>query len=137
MKKFLFILGLFLATSIPILAQDSDNQDEKLGRLQERMREYIQKKLDLNKTESEKFAPIFLRYIVDLRRTHHDFKMDRPMLQLKIAELRIRYRNEFKQIVDEQRANKVFEYQREFEQKVIQEIKERRIDRPGKRAGNL
>jgi hypothetical protein len=28
------------------------------------------------------------------------------MLQLKVAELRIKYRTEFRQVVDEQRANK-------------------------------
>ena len=137
MKKFLYIVGLFLVTGFSVQAQDNDNQDEKLGRLQERMREYIQRKLAMSKGESEKFSPIFLRYIIDLRRTHRDFKTDRPMLQLKIAELRIKYRTEFRQVVDEQRANKVFEYQREFEQKVIREFQDRQKDRPIRRNQKL
>lgn len=129
MKKYLYILGLFLATCFTSFAQADDNADEKTGRLQEKMREYIQKRLSLNKNESEKFTPIFLRYVVDLRRTHRDFKTDRPMLQLKIAELRIKYRTEFRQVVDEQRANKIYEYQREFEIKVKETLQERQSDK--------
>ena len=129
MKKYLYILSLFLVTCFSSFGQDDDNnQDEKLGRLQEKMREYIQKRLSLNKTESEKFAPIFLRYMLDLRKTHRDFKTDRPMLQLKVAELRIKYRTEFRQVVDEQRANKIYEYQREFEIKVKETLEKRQIE---------
>jgi len=128
MKKYLYILGLLLVTCFSSFAQDDDGQDEKLGRLQVKMREYIQKRLELSKSESEKFAPIFLRYVVDLRRTHRDFKADRPMLQLKIAELRIKYRTEFRQVVDEKRANKIYEYQREFEIKVRETLEKRQTD---------
>jgi len=128
MKKYLCILGLFLVTCLSSFAQDDAGQDEKLGRLQVKMREYIQKRLELSKSESEKFAPIFLRYVVDLRRTHRNFKADRPMLQLKIAELRIKYRTEFRQVVDEQRANKIYEYQREFEIKVRETLEKRQTD---------
>ena len=98
------------------------------------MREYIQKKLNLSKNEAEKFSPVFLRYIVELRRTHRENINDKPILQLKVAELRLRYRNEFRQIIDEQRANKVFEYQREFEIKGQGELQNRRMEnRPNRR----
>ena len=99
------------------------------NKLQERMALYNQKRLGLTRAESQKFSPVFLRYIVELRKTHRDNRTDKPMLQLKVAELRVRFRNEFKQIMDEQRANKVYEYQREFENKVREEIKERRLDK--------
>lgn len=89
---------------------------------------YIQKKLGLTKAEAQKFSPVFLRYIVELRKTHRENKADKPMLQLKVAEVRIRFRNEFRQIMDEQRANKIFDYQREFELKVLDEIKQRRLE---------
>ena len=51
------------------------------------------------------------------------------MLQQKVIELRLRYRGEFKQIMDEQRANKVFQYEDKFRQEVIRIIKENRRDR--------
>ncbi len=130
MKRFLLILSLFVVTSIRAFAQDNDDRGDKL---QERMREFIQKRLNLTKNEAERFSPVFLRYITDLRRTHRENTGDRPILQLKIAELRVRYRNEFKEIINEQRANKVFEIQREFQDKVKSELINRqrneRLDR--------
>ena len=120
---------LALTTSLCVFAQADDTDDGgSANKLQERMALYIQKRLGLSKAESQKFSPIFLRYIVELRKTHRDNRADKPMLQLKVAELRIRFRNEFRQIMDEQRANKVYEYQREFELKVLDEIKQRRLE---------
>jgi len=127
MKRYLLIITLFFLTAFTALAQEGDNADRG-SKLQDRMREYIQKRLNLTKNEAERFSPVFLRYIGELRRTHRENMNDKPMLQLKVAELRVRFRNEFKQIVDEQRANKVYEYQREFEIKVIDEIKNRRSE---------
>lgn len=131
MKKYLLILTLFLSTGLAAFSQD-DEADDRMGKLQEKMQQYIQKRLSMTKDEAQKFSPLFLRYISELRRTHREFKIDRPMLQLKIAELRVRFRNEFRQVIDEQRANKVFQHQKEFEDKIRQEILERRQqNRPG------
>ena len=123
MKKYLLILSLLILTGITAFAQD-DN-DDRGGKLQEKMREYIQKRLNLTRNEAEKFSPIFLRYISEFRRTHKENINDRPVLQLKVAELRVRYRNEFRQILDEQRANKVYEYERDFREKVQLELMNR------------
>ncbi len=127
MKRYLLILTLFFLTGFAALAQDGDNNDRG-NKLQEKMRDYIQKKLNLTKNEAERFSPVFLRYVVELRRTHNDYLGDKPMRQLKVAELRVRFRNEFTQIVDEQRANKVYDYQREFEIKIKEEIQNRRME---------
>ena len=124
MKRFLLILTLFILIGSRATAQD----DDRGGKLQERMKEYVQKRLNLTKNEAEKFSPVFLRYILDLRKTHRENNTDKPMLQLKVAQLRLQYRNEFRQIIDEQRANKVFDVQREFENKIIDEMKSRQLD---------
>ena len=133
MKKLLFILSLFISTSVVCFAQDDDATEDRTGKLQERMQQYIQKRLNMSKSESEKFAPIFLRYISELRKTHREFKTDRPMLQLKIAELRVKFRDEFRPVIGEQRANKIFQHQKEFEDKILQEIIERKLNRGGGR----
>ena len=128
MKKYLIILLSLLLVSFASFSQaDSTGTDENEagGKLQERMREYIQKKLGLSKGESERFSPVFMRYMLELRRTHREFKGDPPMRQLKIAELRVRYRGEFRQILDEKRANRVYEIQKQFEDKVRQEYLDR------------
>jgi hypothetical protein len=127
MKRYLLILTLFFLTGFAAFAQEGDN-DDRGNKLQEKMRDYIQKKLNLTKNEAERFSPVFIRYIVELRRTHNEYLGDKPMRQLKVAELRVRFRNEFKQIVDEQRANKVYDYQREFEIKIKEEIQNRRLE---------
>lgn len=137
MKKYLLILSLFFLTGFATRAQDGGN-DDRGGKLQERMREYIQKRLNLTKNEAERFSPVFLRYIVELRRTHRENINDRPMLLLKVAEVRVRFRNEFKDILDEQRANRVFECQREFEIKIQTELQNRRLEnRPNRRTRSL
>ncbi len=135
MKKYLVILCLFLLAGFTVLAQDDDgNDDDRGGKLQQRMKEYVQKRLNLSKAEAEKFSPIFIRYIVELRRTHRENKADKPVLQLRVAEVRVKFRNQFREVMDEQRANRVFEYQKEFENKVIGELKERgRESRPLRR----
>ena len=132
MKKFLFILSLVALTSLTGFAQeDSLDNGQQGGKLLERMQLYIQKKLLLTNAEAEKFRPIFFRYIAELRRTHRENMGDRPMLQLRVAELRVRFRNEFRQIVDEPRANKIFQHQKEFEDKIRQEILDRRMNKQG------
>lgn len=126
MKKYLIILSLFILAGFTGFAQDDPEPDEKgAGKLQEKMNEYIQKKLNMNKAEAEKFRPVFLRYLLELRRTHRENKADRPVMQLKIAELRVRFRDEFRQILDEKRANRVFEEQRVFENTIRAELAER------------
>ena len=136
MKKYLLIL--FLSFSALATFAQTDDVDDRGGKLQERMREYIQKRLNLSSGEAEKFSPVFLRYIVELRRTHRENIADKPVLQLRIAELRVRYRNEFKQVLDEQRANRVFECQRDFEDKIKQELINRRMEnRPNRRIRSM
>ena len=129
MKKYFVILGLLLLSTLSVKAQEGDgNDDDRVGKLQLRMKEYIQKRLNLSKSEAEKFSPIFMRYVVEVRRTHRDNKADKPMMQLEVAKVRVKFRNEFKQIMDEQRANRVFEAEREFQKIVIDEINQRKIE---------
>jgi hypothetical protein len=128
MKRYLLIVTLFIFTCFSALSQDAENPDRGAGKLQQRMQEYIQKRLNLSRGEAERFSPVFIRYIVDLRRTHRESVSDKTDLIIRIAELRVKYRNEFKQIFDEQRANKVFEFQREFEDKVRNELIMRRME---------
>ena len=139
MKRYLLILFLSFCTVFSAFAQGDEPGDESgASKLQERMRLYIQKRLALSKSEAQRFSPVFVRYLFELRRTHREFKTDKPLLQLRVAELRVRFRNEFRQIMDEQRANKVYDYQREFELKVIDEIKQRRLEnRTGPRTRNV
>ena len=111
-------------------AQDDDDQG---SRVRERMTEYIQKRLSLSKSEAEKFGPVFLDYFNQLRKTNQEYKGDRLVLQQKVAELKLNYRNQFKTIVGEKKSNDVFIYERDF----VNELKTIRNERSQNRgAGN-
>jgi hypothetical protein len=111
MKKTFYILTLFILTGFAVKAQDDGPED----RIRDKMREYIQKRLDLTKNESEKFTPVFIRYFKEWRTTLRDNKGgDRLILQQKIIELKIKYRPEFKEILGEKKSNQVYKEQDNF-----------------------
>ena len=129
MKTILYILFFFFAI------QPAFAQDEQPGTLREKMVEYIQGKLGLDRTEAERFQPVFLEYLKDLRKTNQDNKGDRLVLQQKVAELRLRYRDQFKPIVGEKRSNDVFKHERDFVEKAADVLRDRRIERRGANKG--
>lgn len=121
---------MFLAIQ-PVFAQDEQPDG---GKLREKMVEYIQTRLGLDKAEAEKFQPIFFDYIKDLRKTNQEFRGDRLVLQQKVVELRLRYREQFKPIVGEKRSNDVFKYEHDFVEKAKGVLRERREERQERRA---
>ena len=122
MKKIFLILSLIFLTSIAVFAQDEGNDYN--DKIQDKLKEYLQKRLGLSSNEAEKFSPVFGRYLLELRKTHRD-NTDPLLRQQRIAELRLHYRDEFRPIVGEQKAGKVFVAEQEFRQRV----KELLIDR--------
>ena len=117
MKNYFIILILFF-TGLTGHAQQEG--DDKGGKIRDRMNEYIQDRLGLSKREAEKFSPVFLRYFHEFRQIRVENRTDNL------------YRNEFRQIMDEPRANKVFVYEDEFRRKAIQMLETRR-DRLGEK----
>ena len=124
MKKLVYIVSLFLFTGFVAKAQD-DGADE---RIRDKMREYIQKRMDLTKNEAEKFTPVFIRYFREWRTTLKDNRGDRLILQQKIIDLKLRYRTEFKEILGERRGNEVYKHQDNFI-KDLETIRQERKDR--------
>lgn len=130
MKKFLLILTVFIGSLATGMAQtEPEDVNPQESKIRERMQEYIQNRLNLSRNEAEKFTPIFVRYFREFAQTHRSFKGDKLVLQQKIIDLRIRYRTEFRQIMDEQRANRVFKHEDEFRQEVVRMIRENKRER--------
>jgi hypothetical protein len=123
MKKITYILAFILFFNSVSFAQG----EQPGGMLREKMIEYIQDKLSLSRVEAEKFQPVFLNYYKDLRKTNQDFKGDRLVLQQKVIELRLRYRDQFKPIMGDKKSNDVFLYERDFVNKV-KEVREERLE---------
>ncbi len=114
MKK-IFIISLLFFSGLVSFAQDND----KAAKIRDRMNEYIQNRLGLSKDEAEKFTPVFLRYFKEFNQTHRENKADPLILKQRIIELRIHYRDEFRQVMNEQKANKIFVYEDEFRRETI------------------
>ncbi|HYM94367.1 MAG TPA: hypothetical protein VET23_09535 [Chitinophagaceae bacterium] len=134
MKKKLLILFLFFLTGSVLKAQV--NNDQNNDKIRDKMTEFIQQRLNLSRAEAEKFSPVFLRYFHEWRSTLREFKgnPDRLLLQQKIVDLRLRYRDEFKNIVGEKRSNEVFEQQERFIEGVRKMREGQRFDnRPNRR----
>lgn len=135
MKKLVSILLFFF------VLQTTFAQDEQPGaaRLKEKMVEYIQNKLGLNKSEAERFQPMFMDYLHQLRTTKQDFKDDRLVMQQKLIEVRLHFRDQMKPVIGEKRSNDLFTYEREFVEKVQdirnERLQERREGRANKRNG--
>ena len=123
MKRFLLILSLIFATSAPLFAQDDD--DDENDKIQDKMSEYIQKRLDLTKEEATKFTPVFIRYFKEWRQTIRQNRGDRLVMQQKIIALRLQYRTQFREIMGERKGDQVFMHQERF----IQELREIRKER--------
>ncbi len=121
---------ILVFTGLATYAQDDADDNDKGGKIRDRMNEYIQDRLGLSRKEAEKFTPVFLKYFQEFRQIRKENRNDNLILKQKIIDLRIRYRDEFRQIMDEPRANKVFVYEDEFRKKAIQ-ILENRKDRLG------
>jgi len=119
MKKIFYTLFLLLAFH-GVFAQNDAGE-----KVRERMTEYIQKRLDLSKSQADRFGPVFLNYFNDLRKTNQDAKGDPLVRQQKIVDLRLRYRDQFKGIIGEKKSNDVFNYERDFIDQVKREINDR------------
>lgn len=132
MKKIFYTL-IFCFTLQTSLAQDDG---PGAARLKEKMVEYIQTKLGLNKTEAERFQPIFMDYLRQLRDVKQEHKDDKLVLQQKIIEVRLKFRDQIKPVVGEKRSNEVFTHEREFVEKVQDVRKERLLENKGRGRGN-
>ncbi len=113
MKKYILVAFCFLASGSLLLAQQ-DDEDEGIDKVGDKMMEYISRQLDVSKDESKKFTPAFRKYFQEWRKTIRDNRGDRLILRQKVTDLQVRHRNEFREILGENRGNQVFKHQNKF-----------------------
>jgi len=136
MKRILLILTLALLAGFSSKAQGDDND-----KIRDKMREFIQRRLDLTRNEAERFTPVFIRYFREWKQTLVENRNDGLVRQQRIIELRLRYRTEFRDIVGEKRSNDVYKQQDIFVREITkmreEQIRARRADIPKKGIQNL
>lgn len=135
MKRIFYIICFLTFTFSASFAQEDEGRNGE--KMRERMREYIQKRLNLTNAEADRFTPVFLTYFNELRATNQQFRGDKLILQQKIVDLRLRYRDQFKPIMGDKRSNDVFKFEHDFVSEVVRIRQERMqgrgADRPVKR----
>ena len=132
MKRLLIILSLVFFSVNFSFAQEDEQVNDKI---REKMTEFIQRRMRLTRSEAERFQPVFMRYFNEWIRTLRENRKDRLILQQRIVELRLRYRDEFREIIGERRSIQVFDHQEVFLDE-IRKLKEQRMrDRPPPRKG--
>jgi len=131
MKRFLLICSLLFVSSLSLMAQENDENGGN-EKIRDKMNEYIQKRLALTDAESKKFTPVFLDYFREWRQTLQTNRGSEKKLerQQKVAELRLRYRPKFQEVVGEKRGTRVFDLQDRFMLEMRQVQKNRRNSRP-------
>lgn len=125
MKRYLLLFSLLLSSLVPLMAQEDDDDGSETVR--DKMTQYVQDKLDLSKSEADQFKPYFIKYFKEWRSAIRDNKGDKIAMQQKIGDLQLRYRNQFRDIIGEKKANMVFTHQRNF----IAELRALRNQRQG------
>ncbi|RYY40059.1 MAG: hypothetical protein EOO08_06900 [Chitinophagaceae bacterium] len=136
MKRFIYICTMILGLAFSASAQGGDRGPG--ARMRQRMQEYLQTRLSLSSAEAERFTPVFINYFNELRQVNQQYRGDRLVLQQKIVDLRLRYREQFRPIMGEKRSNDIFVYEHDFVDQV-KKIREERLqnradrERPGKR----
>jgi len=129
----LIILSLFFFSVNNSFAQEDEQVNEKI---REKMTEFIQRRMKMSRSEAERFNPIFMRYFNEWIRTLRENRTQpRIILQQRIVELRLRYRDEFKEIIGERRSNLVYDHQEVFLEGIRKLQMERMRNRPPDRRG--
>lgn len=136
MKKIFLLYGMLLVSAFAFNASAQDENDNEV--IRQKMSEFIQRRLSLSKEESEKFTPVFMKYFVEWRQTLRENRNDRLLLKQKIAELQLRYRPQFRDILGERRGNQVYLEQERFIRGIRDAAQERRRNnRPNKNPRSL
>ncbi|HEU5365370.1 MAG TPA: hypothetical protein VFU62_07555 [Hanamia sp.] len=123
MKKYLLILAIIFGSFSFVSAQNG----QRAEKIQELKIAFITQKLQITSAEAEKFWPVYNSYeneIKQLRAT----KKDGDVLEneQKLLDIRKKYKPSFEKILGPQRANDLYNTERDFRNVLIRQLKEQR-----------
>ena len=130
MKKFLFILTVFLGSFSLAKAQD-DQQPGKPKDIQALYVAYVTQQLELTPEEAQKFWPVHAQFEADMKTVKPDLpELDKQQAMLNIKK---RYQDNFNRILGPNRCEHFFRLQGEFREKLIKIRNQRQQNRPLRR----
>jgi len=116
---------MFAWTAGVSLAQDNEKADG--GKLKAYQIAFFTNKLKLTPEEAQRFWPIFNKYEDEIRINRIQNKQATQIeLEEKEIQIRKRYFEQFSQVLNKDRADRVFKCDREFKDVVRRELMERR-----------
>jgi hypothetical protein len=123
MKKYLLILILIFGSFSFVHAQNG----QRAEKVQELKIAFITQKLQLTSAEAEKFWPVYNSYeneIKQLRATNKNG--DVLENEQKLLDIRKKYKPSFEKILGAQRANDLYNVERDFRNVLIKSLKQQR-----------
>jgi len=131
MKKLTLICFFVFVSIWSLRAQDNDR--EKLFKQIEAAKiAYITKELSLSPTDAERFFPLYNQYqqekreLIHQRRSKTGKRRGELEFDSQVLALKMRYRDAFIPIINAKRTARFFEAEREFREKLMKELRERR-----------
>jgi hypothetical protein len=123
MKKYLLILILMFGSFSFVFAQNGQHAEK----IQELKIAFITQKLQLTSAEAEKFWPVYNSYDNEIKQLRASNKNgDVLENEQKLLDIRKKYKPSFEQILGAQRANEVYNAEREYRNVLIRQLKEQR-----------
>jgi hypothetical protein len=126
MKKYLLILIIILGSFSFVSAQNG----QRAEKVQELKIAFITQKLQLTSAEAEKFWPVYNSYeneIKQLRATNKNG--DVLDNEQKLLDIRKKYKPSFEKVLGAQRANDLYNVERDFRNVLIRRLKDQRQER--------
>ena len=126
MKKIFSILTFLIATVSFAQQQPPDNV---MANVQGLKIAYFTKQLNITTEETQKFWPLYFSYIDELKTVRQANKDNQLALDEAVLAVKKKYDPEFKKALGDQRGNKVFNTERDFNQTLRQEMQKRQMRR--------
>jgi hypothetical protein len=134
MKKILVLLSVFVNICYICSAQ----QGVKRNRAESIQAAYFTNELKLSPDEANKFWPVYNNYKEEIRKARLEKRDDELAFEERVLGIRKKYRPEFSKVLNnDQRANKVFQADKNFREILRKELHDRRRDnQPSKQSSS-
>jgi hypothetical protein len=129
MKKFVFIFLVFVVSHS--FAQQPP-QNNVIANVQGLKIAYFTRQLNITGDETQKFWPIYFSYVDELKAVRKENQNNQLAMDEAILAVKKKYLTEFQKALGDQRGNRVFTVERDFNQTMRQEMEKRHMRRMNK-----
>lgn len=133
MKKFLLIASLAALPLLSLIAQPPERKEA----LQALFAAFVTRQLNLTPEDAQRFWPVYNQYDAESRKLRQDNKDgDELILQQKQLDLKKKYKPEFLKAISNDQFNKLLTIDKDWKDKLRQELERRKELRQDRKNGN-